>query len=119
MSSPSGLLYDALLDDGSVHDSRHRCWPQTEALKAHLAMAEFAGRRDLSAIGQTVSNLLDRYLSHKPAGTWLDQFDDNDIPLSKFVPASTLYHVYLAFAELLRLAPTLGVETDCVVNLRE
>jgi hypothetical protein len=32
--------------------------------------------------------------------------------LSNLIPASTLYHVYLAFAELLRLAPTLGVETD-------
>jgi len=108
ISDRTGLLYDALLDDGSVHDGRHRCWPQTEALKAHLAVAEFAGRRDLTVIAETVSNLLDRYLAHAPAGTWLDQFDEGGRPISKTIPASTLYHVYLAFAELLRLAPDIA-----------
>jgi mannose/cellobiose epimerase-like protein (N-acyl-D-glucosamine 2-epimerase family) len=107
-SAHSELIYDALLDDGSVHDRRHRCWPQTEALKAHLAMAEFASRVDRAAIAGVVANLLDRYLAARPAGIWIDQFDDDGAPLAKTVPASTLYHVYLAFSELLRLAPKLG-----------
>src|SRR5271165_7168847 len=70
----TGLVFDAIDAGGRVLDARHRCWPQTEALKAHLAMAEWRGRADLGAITGVLGNLLDRYLAHQPAGTWIDQF---------------------------------------------
>jgi len=99
----TGLVYDEVLVDGTVHSADHRSWPQTEALKAHLALAEFENRADHTRIAQIVDNLLDRYLSHSPEGTWVDHLDSKGEPRVDKVPASTLYHVFLAFSELLRL----------------
>jgi N-acylglucosamine 2-epimerase/mannose-6-phosphate isomerase len=50
------------------------------------------------------SLLLERYLAHTPHGTWVDAFDAGGAPTAEFIPASTLYHVFLAFAELLRVS---------------
>ncbi|MEX0644822.1 MAG: hypothetical protein WD076_05900, partial [Parvularculaceae bacterium] len=52
--------------------------------------------------------LLDRYFAPTPAhpipeGTWIDAFDEGGRPLSTTIPASTLYHVFLAFAEVMRV----------------
>ena len=52
----------------------------------------------------TLKLLFERYLGREPAGTWMDAFDESGMPLNKTVPASTLYHVFLAFAEVLRIA---------------
>jgi N-acylglucosamine 2-epimerase/mannose-6-phosphate isomerase len=51
--------------------------------------------------------LLDRYLAQTPPGVWIDAFDENLTPTAQNIPTSTLYHVFLAFAEALRIAPTL------------
>jgi len=99
----TGLTFDEVLDDGSVHQGDHRAWPQTEALKAHLAMAEFENKPDLKRIAQITDNILDRYLSVTPAGAWVDHLTADGRPRVDKVPTSTLYHVFLAFAELLRL----------------
>jgi mannose/cellobiose epimerase-like protein (N-acyl-D-glucosamine 2-epimerase family) len=53
---------------------------------------------------ETNELLLTRYLAHKPDGTWIDAFDGEGRPVVKSIPASTLYHVFLAFAEVLRVA---------------
>ena len=45
----------------------------------------------------------DRHLAWKPAGTWMDCFDAEGRPVADHIPASILYHVLLAVAELLRL----------------
>jgi len=42
-------------------------------------------------------------------GPWIDQFNEHGAPSLDTVPASTLYHVFLAFAEVLRVAPKLGI----------
>jgi mannose/cellobiose epimerase-like protein (N-acyl-D-glucosamine 2-epimerase family) len=103
----TGLTYDEVLDDGTIHQADHRAWPQTEALKAHLAMAEFEGEADLERIAQITDNILDRYLSVQPDGAWIDHLTATGEARVDKVPASTLYHVFLAFAELLRLRETL------------
>ncbi|HEY2661469.1 MAG TPA: AGE family epimerase/isomerase [Caulobacteraceae bacterium] len=103
----TGLTFDAVLDDGSPHDGRHRSWPQTEALKAHLAEIEFGGRPLDRRPAQITANLLDRYLDRPLPGTWCDHLDDRGEMVADKVPASTFYHVFLAFSELLRLEPKL------------
>jgi mannose-6-phosphate isomerase len=37
-------------------------------------------------------------------GLWIDQFDRHDAPIALVVPASTFYHLTLAFRELFRVA---------------
>ena len=103
-SDRQGVVYDALLNDGSLLRADHRTWPQTEALKAYIAMAEVTGKPNDPRIEQLAGILLDRYLATTPRGIWVDYLDQALNPLSKSVPASTLYHVFLAFAELQRWA---------------
>jgi mannose/cellobiose epimerase-like protein (N-acyl-D-glucosamine 2-epimerase family) len=51
-------------------------------------------------------------LGQAPDGAWIDAFDADARPTVSTVPASTLYHVFLAFAEVLRLAPKLTAPRD-------
>lgn len=52
----------------------------------------------------SVGLLMDRYLAHTPRGAWIDAFDAEGNSIVKTIPASTLYHVFLAFAEVLRVS---------------
>lgn len=107
LESDTGLTWDEVLDDGTVNKRSYRSWPQTEALKAHLARFEFDGELNEARLAQIVDNLLDRYLAVEPIGAWIDHFAADGSTISDKVPASTLYHVFLAFSELLRLRPAL------------
>ena len=87
--------------DGAPVDASRRTWSQTEALKAHLAMAE---RGDGYAAARAIMSfdvLMDEYLT--PEGGWIDHFDHDGQVIAKDIPASTGYHVALAFDELIRL----------------
>ena len=108
----TGLTFDAVLDDGSPHDRNHRSWPQTEALKAHLAEIEFGGRALDGRPAQIAANLLDRYLDRPVPGAWVDHLDPQGAVIADKTPASTFYHVFLAFSELLRLEPLLAARLD-------
>ncbi|QUD87013.1 AGE family epimerase/isomerase [Phenylobacterium montanum] len=108
----SGLTWDGVLDDGSPCDRTSRSWPQTEALKAHLAEIEFNGRPLDGRPARIVANLLDRFLDRPVPGAWVDHLDERGAVITDKVPASTLYHVFLAFSELLRLEPTLNAQLN-------
>jgi len=100
------LVYDEIDRGGSVLRASHRLWPQTEALKAHIAAAEHgasAGDRDFarSRIAPAIDAIFHNYLLPK-TGIWNDQLDAAGKPVSTFVPATSLYHLFLAFAETLR-----------------
>ena len=95
--------YDEVRDDGAPLRRSSRTWPNTERIKGHLALFELAGADPRSAVASAARVLLDRYLAVNPRGSWIDQFDARAKPLSKTAPASTLYHVFLAFTETLRL----------------
>ena len=97
----TGLVYDEVVKDGSFEKSTARCWPQTEALKALLALDK-AGVQGLGPrIDDCLANLLDVCLADTPPGTWRDQFDGNGSAIAHTIPTSTFYHIYCAFAELL------------------
>ena len=94
-----------ILDDGSPLDSGSRSWPNTERIKAWVAMGEIFGAPEASArMCGSARLLLDRYLATPTPGLWSDHFDAQGRAISTNVPASTLYHVFLAFAELLRFS---------------
>jgi N-acylglucosamine 2-epimerase/mannose-6-phosphate isomerase len=107
VSSRSGLVYGAVSKDGGVLESRHRIWPQTERIKGNLALFELTGEERSAQIASATNALLDRYLAPAPRGAWIDVLSEDGEPLSTDIPASTLYHLMLAFAELLRLRPAL------------
>ena len=106
---PATTLADDGLDGDALTPRRtFRAWPQTEALKANLAMFEHQGLDTRARIAQITGLLLDRYLATTPAGLWQDRFGPALTPLAPDVPTSTFYHLLLAFTELLRLEPQLS-----------
>ena len=97
------VAFQVVRDDGAVLDKGSRTWPNTERIKGHLALFEASGRDPRAAVAGSTRLLLDRYLRTDIPGLWNDHFDADGRPVAKDVPASTLYHVFLAFAEILRL----------------
>ena len=72
------------------------------ALLTHAAGLHARPSLKLTMLAKTFPAKIE--LALKPDGTWIDAFDGEGRPVVKSVPASTLYHVFLAFAEVLRTA---------------
>jgi N-acylglucosamine 2-epimerase/mannose-6-phosphate isomerase len=102
------VTFNQVRDDGVATDRGSRSWPNTERIKGHLALFELTGRDPRPAVAGSVRLLLDRYLAVTPRGSWIDHFDADGRPVSTTAPTSTLYHVFLAFAEILRLEAQLS-----------
>lgn len=99
----TGLTYNQVSRQGVPLDRGSRSWPNTERIKAAVALYELDGTDPSPMITSSVDALMSHQLAHQPAGTWIDMFDASGRGTSKAVPASTLYHVVLAFAEVLRI----------------
>jgi mannose/cellobiose epimerase-like protein (N-acyl-D-glucosamine 2-epimerase family) len=100
----TGLTVDQVDGAGGVVRRSRRLWPQTEAIKGALAEAEFLQQDTSQRVSSILSALFSRFLDPGPIpGTWIDHYDEHWNPLVDKVPASSLYHVTLAFLELVRL----------------
>ncbi len=102
------LADDGLDGEAMIPRRTFRAWPQTEALKANLAVFEHEGLDTRARVAEITSQLLDHYLGVEPAGLWQDRFGPGFAPMAKDVPTSTFYHLLVAFTELLRLEPQLS-----------
>ncbi|MGL5446044.1 MAG: AGE family epimerase/isomerase [Rhabdaerophilum sp.] len=94
-----GFLIDEIDTLGRARKTSRRLWPQTELIKAWLAQAENGADRADGAAEELISNLMQTYLSGPFAGGWYDQFTAEGKPVGEFVPASTLYHLFVAVVE--------------------
>lgn len=103
----SQAVFDCVRDDGAPLKTSSRAWANTERIKAWLALFELTGRDPRAEVAGSLRLLFDRYFAAMPAGGWIDQFDAEGRPLSKAVPASIVYHLFLAFSEVQRLEPRL------------
>lgn len=95
------IALDALNDDGSVRSRRARLWPQTEWLKASLILGETADedqREALFADAESALRALWLYLT--PEGLWRDKHLPRGGFLDEPAPATSLYHITAAFAQL-------------------
>jgi len=96
----AGLIVDEVRVDGTHHTRSRRIWPITEAIKANL-VEEQRGRVDAGAKATALTALLlEHFLPAEPAGGWFDKLDADGACISKFMPASTLYHLVGAIDEL-------------------
>lgn len=98
----SVMLSDQLWTDGSIKKPDFRSWPQTEAIKAHVALAEVSGGPIDPHAEALIDALFANFLSGPTPGGWIDWIDTKGTPLVDKIPASTLYHLYLGFAEYLK-----------------
>lgn len=100
----TGLTVDQVARDGRVLAASRRLWPQTEALKACLASEEFLGRPSAQRIGKILDAIFARFLTPGPIpGSWIDHYHPDWTLIVDKVPTTSLYHLSLAFLELLRL----------------
>lgn len=89
---------------GRIRDGSRRTWPQTEALKAHLATLEAGDAAAAARADLVLSSLFTDYLDGVPKGLWRDHFDGDGRMLAQDAPASTGYHIVLALTEYVRVA---------------
>lgn len=88
---------------GAVVDGGSRTWPNTERIKAAVALFELDGIDPKAVITSSAGYLFGHHLKHHPRGTWIDLYGADGNPRSETIPSSTLYHVFLAFAEAMRI----------------
>lgn len=100
------VVFDGILSDGAVVAESSRAWPNTERIKAWVALSRRADLQPIKRINGTLELIFGRYFARSRPGLWIDRFDSNGAPMVSAVPASVLYHIFLAFAEVLRLEPT-------------
>jgi mannose/cellobiose epimerase-like protein (N-acyl-D-glucosamine 2-epimerase family) len=99
--APSGLLYDAVTADGRVLDHNKRCWGITELIKASLVQIR-AGNPHAEAVAiKGVDDLFTYYLCASTPGAYVDRRGADDEVVSDIAPASSLYHLIVAAAELM------------------
>ena len=103
-----GVAIDALNDDLTVRAAQARLWPQTERFKAALILAETAegGRRTL-LLDDARDALagLQRYL--EPSGLWRDKMRPDGGFVEEAAPASSFYHIAVAWEQLRATAAVL------------
>ena len=104
---PEGATPMRLTVDHDAIDPSCRLWSQTEALKAHLCIAEL-GPEDRAAEAlqratACAASIHDKWLATDCRGLFFDRFDATGELMSKDVPGSMPYHLVLTIMELSRV----------------
>lgn len=86
-----GILFDIECRSGDVTRQTTRAWVQTEAIKAHLAMAERGAPGATEMAASTIDAMFGTIL--QPDGTWADQHNACGAPIATTIPVSTMYHI--------------------------
>lgn len=86
-------------DAGYWIDPVRRVWPQTEAVKAALAVARHGG--DKAAAADRLALLFTHWLDPRGA-LWVERVDPAGAAVDATCPASTPYHIMVAVEEVLR-----------------
>jgi mannose-6-phosphate isomerase len=102
----SGFAVDECDRAGRQMRRSRRAWPQTELIKAYVARARAGDAAAAEAAASVTLAFLGSYLDTEVPGLWMDQFDAEGRGMTAAAPATTLYHIAVAFRELMLLAET-------------
>jgi D,D-heptose 1,7-bisphosphate phosphatase len=97
--SGGGLIFDQLALDMNVVKDSHRIWPHTEALKAAVVRQTDGDPLAPPYAGKMAGTLMENFLGRPIAAGWIDHLSAKGRPLVDYIPASSLYHLFLAAAE--------------------
>lgn len=100
VSHPTELIFDETDADGQVLKSSKRCWPITELIKANIAQARAGHCEAEEHAAQAIDKLFEFFLCAQRPGAYVDQLGEDDKVLVGVAPASTLYHLVVAAAEV-------------------
>jgi mannose-6-phosphate isomerase len=95
----AGQIINAIDVRHQPRDTGLRLWPQTERLKACLALAQRSkGECRAQALTAAIEALdtLDSYFATPIAGLWYDRLTPSGSPVEDDAPASSLYHIVCA-----------------------
>ncbi|MFW7266818.1 AGE family epimerase/isomerase [Gluconacetobacter sp. Hr-1-5] len=96
----TGLVYDAMTEDGVVCAHSTRIWPQTEHLRLLCRRRKDAGEGGEGLLSSISELFFTRYAPAQLAGGWIDRLDEGLAPMVDHMPASSLYHIYGAAREI-------------------
>lgn len=99
----TGLAFATVTRDGRPVDTMSRSWPQTEAVKAAIALDSTDGPDMKPEIEMRLERLFRWHIEPARAGLWIDQIDARGKARADNVPASILYHMVCAVAEYLAM----------------
>ncbi len=99
-----GFAIDETDRQGRQVRRSRRAWPQTELIKGHLYRARRGQAEAAEAAAKVTLDFLHSYLATDVPGLWMDQFDEAGRGVTPYVPSTTLYHVQVAFRELVLFA---------------
>ena len=102
------IVIDEINDDLTLRSRRARLWPQGEWLKAALILAEDAvdnERQSLLDDAATALRALKLYLSEN--GAWHDKRLPSGAFIDEPAPATSLYHIMMAYEQLYATGHTL------------
>jgi glycosyltransferase involved in cell wall biosynthesis len=94
-----GVVVNAVLSDGTVHDPAARLWAQAERIRAYLAH-----RHTDEEIAAAIKGLR-RFLATPTPGLWFDRLTAADIFVHEPARATSLYHIIGAVSELPAAVP--------------
>lgn len=100
----NGLIYDEVNADRQIAKPSHRLWPHTEAIKAATVRHREGDPRALAEAGKMAELLAAHFLDAPFEGGWTDQISSSGTATVDYVPASSLYHLFLAATEADRVA---------------
>lgn len=100
------MAINELNPDLSTRDSRHRLWPQTERIKAFVALGwvETTSQGQTSAdakVAEAARGLL-QFFEHPVRGAWWEHLGPDGAPATEPSRASSLYHITCAVIEMAR-----------------
>lgn len=98
------LAVNELNADLSPRDQLARLWPQTERIKAAIALARVAATpaeadAAFALAARAVRGLM-RFFDHPLPGLWFEHIDESGAPKREPARASSLYHIVCAFSEI-------------------
>lgn len=94
VDASSGRIVDEVGENGIIRKHSSRSWPHAEAIKA-IGTEICRGREELIPLFNTiVERISNVYCRTDLRGGWIDHADELDRPLSRVMPASSLYHLY-------------------------
>lgn len=96
----SGLLVDRVSDTGLPIWSRRKLWPQTEFVKASIAMGRSGDAQAYNVAADVMGQLRTTYLNVDVQGAWRDRYDERGAAVPGPIPASSLYHIMCCVAEV-------------------
>jgi len=100
------VVFEALDPEGRVlAGGSKRLWPQCEAVKAALAVHERYGDAEALQRAQQLLGALFTTFAGLDRADWREQVDRDGNVIREGMPASSLYHLYLAVAEAVRVLP--------------